>query len=488
MSMNKYMHPRNIYKSPPDFKKLALDFPEFRPFVKQDITGKVTLDFKDIKSLRALSCTLLRKDFGLSVEIPPSKLIPTIPLRLNYILWLEDLLNVTGKSTDIIGIDIGTGSSCIYPLLAAKKNKWSMIATEKDSESIVCAKSNVDKNALQNFITIVEVKGENLLEDIIDDKIYDFCMCNPPFFSNTQELHPFFKSRKINRPHPKNAFCASTNEVVSKGGEVEFITKLINESKNLGERIKIYSTMIGHKSSLPPLKKALRDVKVSSFIETYFCQGNTTRWGLAWTFSEEFDLKKIHDPIKEQSKKSKVKQPLIHPLVLTNGNEYSLTFISDKLLKIFAQLEMLVEEVSRNKKVLRYFVTAFSNTWANQRKKRREEIKKRKTETDCSEICNDSNDSPQQPNNVETDNGNSDTDVKKSPGKRTHDESFDGCLMKKLKISTDDGETAAVFFKFVVAVRMEESNIYLELNCTEEYANREYLHQILQYIKNILKV
>lgn len=35
MSVNKYMHPRNIYKKPPDFKQMAIDFPEFRQHIKQ---------------------------------------------------------------------------------------------------------------------------------------------------------------------------------------------------------------------------------------------------------------------------------------------------------------------------------------------------------------------------------------------------------------------------------------------------------------------
>lgn len=37
MSQNKYMHPRNIYKNPPDFKQLAISYPEFRKFAKQVI-------------------------------------------------------------------------------------------------------------------------------------------------------------------------------------------------------------------------------------------------------------------------------------------------------------------------------------------------------------------------------------------------------------------------------------------------------------------
>lgn len=30
MSLNKFMHPRNIYRTPPDFKQLAIEFAEFR--------------------------------------------------------------------------------------------------------------------------------------------------------------------------------------------------------------------------------------------------------------------------------------------------------------------------------------------------------------------------------------------------------------------------------------------------------------------------
>ena len=34
------MHPRNIYKNPPNFKHLAISYPEFRKFTKQVIGSK----------------------------------------------------------------------------------------------------------------------------------------------------------------------------------------------------------------------------------------------------------------------------------------------------------------------------------------------------------------------------------------------------------------------------------------------------------------
>lgn len=34
MAMNKFMHPKNMYKIPPDFTALALDYPEFKNISK----------------------------------------------------------------------------------------------------------------------------------------------------------------------------------------------------------------------------------------------------------------------------------------------------------------------------------------------------------------------------------------------------------------------------------------------------------------------
>lgn len=47
---------------------------------------------------------------------------------------------------------LGTGASCIYPLLAAKKFQWSMVGTDINKESIKNAIGNVEKNNLQNLI------------------------------------------------------------------------------------------------------------------------------------------------------------------------------------------------------------------------------------------------------------------------------------------------------------------------------------------------
>jgi len=65
------------------------------------------VEFRDPTSLRALTWALLKNDFDIDISIPLDRLIPTVPLRLNYILWLEDIFGSGDKRGQLHGIDIG---------------------------------------------------------------------------------------------------------------------------------------------------------------------------------------------------------------------------------------------------------------------------------------------------------------------------------------------------------------------------------------------
>lgn len=112
----------------------------------------MTINYKDEESLRILNKTLLKKDFGLDVTIPQGYLVPTVALRLNYILWIEDLIKILDVTNEIHGIDIGTGATSVYMLLGAKKNNWHMVGTDIDPISIKHAQDNINKNQLSNLI------------------------------------------------------------------------------------------------------------------------------------------------------------------------------------------------------------------------------------------------------------------------------------------------------------------------------------------------
>ncbi|PSN53309.1 hypothetical protein C0J52_04676 [Blattella germanica] len=363
MSQNKYMHHRNIYRNPPNFKELAITYPEFRKYAKQDIKGKVTLDFKDQEALRALTKTLLHKDFGLQVEIPANRLVPTLPLRLNYLLWIEDIMENTrtSKEQQIFGVDIGTGASCIYPLLAVKTQKWKMLATELDIESVNYARRNVESNGLMQFITVKQVESGTILKGALDMKHkYDFTMCNPPFFSNEKEADSSTKSRSDLRPLPHNVRTGSIGEVVVHGGERSFILQMIQE---------IFSTMVGQKFNLKYLKSELEKVGVVSSIQTEFCQGHTTRWGLAWTFVPHLNLERI-----QQSKRKKEKPPMKYVVpAIDDPNTYTVSIVTEKVLSLFKELQIEYKSLKGNAKKRVIEIMAEKNTWSHQRRKRREQ-------------------------------------------------------------------------------------------------------------------
>ena len=186
MSLNKWIHPRNPYRTPPDFRELAVKYPDFRKFATQDLKGKITIDFKNPAAVRALTLSLLHKDFSLNVSIPDDHLVPTLTLRLNYLLWVQDLLSLLpATNTRPTGLDIGTGSSCIYPLLAVKHLGWDMLATESEPANCDSAVRNVENNELTQRIKVRKVeKGDRIFDSALaDGETVEFSMCNPPFFS-----------------------------------------------------------------------------------------------------------------------------------------------------------------------------------------------------------------------------------------------------------------------------------------------------------------
>nr|8GU3_A Chain A, U6 small nuclear RNA (adenine-(43)-N(6))-methyltransferase [Caenorhabditis elegans] len=312
MSQNNEMHPRNPYRNkPPDFKALAVEYPEFRKFCQYVSNGKVTFDFKKDAAVRCLTQTLLKKDFNLDVEIPPGHLVPRVPQKLNYCLLIDDLLKANKLTKNVIGIDIGTGTSCIHALIGARQFNWKFIATDGDEKSVRVAHENVAKNGLSSSICVVHVNPDvkTVLMDVVNtipDTDYAFCMCNPPFFEKGNGDDKFcedissstetYSNRVASefRTAPHSATFASSAELFVDGGEVAFVNRIIDDSVLLRDRIKIYTTMIGRKSSLKPLQNRLQrfgdDVKIMISVLN---QGKTKRWMLAWTFSKSVSLTTI---------------------------------------------------------------------------------------------------------------------------------------------------------------------------------------------------
>ncbi|KAL4003651.1 hypothetical protein ACH3XW_8485 [Acanthocheilonema viteae] len=365
------MHPRNPYKDkPPDFSLLADKFVEFRSHCYIGSNGKLKMNFRDTNAVRILARTLLLSDFGLDVDIPPDCLVPRIPQRLNYILFIDDLLKANGISENAFGIDIGTGASCIYALLGAKQFGWRFLATDADPFAIEIASRNVEKNGMNERIEVVRVPSDCMIKDVVrshPETEFTFCMCNPPFYEY-DEFEEKFRylgdnvltnvggSNCIDRPAPHSATVARSNELAVTGGEVAFVSRLIEDSFVLQNSVKLYTSMVGKKSSLIELRKKLRRcLSVHSTVTTLY-QGKTHRWVLAWTFGARIKLDKL----------AKCAPPLeLYLPPVLEGKESSFAWIR----KVLGLLEVSCEKQDSSS----FLCEAVRNTWSQQRQKRRAE-------------------------------------------------------------------------------------------------------------------
>ena len=117
--------------SKPNFKALAARYPWFAEHVIIYGKDKARIDWTNRVAVKELTRVLLLHYFGLVWDMPTDRLCPPVLNRLNYVLWIQELLalcpsqSAAGTRRDVCGIDIGTGSSCIYPLLGvAMHDNW----------------------------------------------------------------------------------------------------------------------------------------------------------------------------------------------------------------------------------------------------------------------------------------------------------------------------------------------------------------------------
>lgn len=402
-NFNAFMHRRNIFRKEPDFKKLACDYQELKQFMTSSSKNRLKFDFKNPDALRALTCALLHRYFQKRITIPNDRMVPAVPQRLNYICWIEDLVKLLSihqaGDLNVLGIDIGTGASCIFPILSCHKNPaWSFIGVEADPKSYSIAIENVQKNFMDDRIRIVKISTEDTLNDILclTNSPATFVMCNPPFFEEeygvTLEMNPNIcttsgasngapsaggqlTTATYTGGRPKSSANSSDKvESVCSGGEIAFVGRLLEESRHLKEEVTIYSSMLGRKQSLTHFKQTLSSLNEDNLSWTWaeLCQGKTIRYAIAWSFYPGFDLTRA-PPLRHGKNKSwKVKLQRKMPkrdcqLEMLENMSFLKNLIARELMIAKARV---TRHTGQNFEIL---IKTNERTWTHQRRKRREQ-------------------------------------------------------------------------------------------------------------------
>lgn len=109
-------------------------------------------------------------------------------------------------------------------------------------------------------------------------------MTNPPFYDSAASMAQSAKEKS----RPPNSSCTGAPvEMITPGGEVAFVSRLISESAapKLKSRIQWFSSMLGKLSSVSSVIEHLKERGCTNYVVTEFIQGQKTRrWCVAWSW------------------------------------------------------------------------------------------------------------------------------------------------------------------------------------------------------------
>lgn len=297
--IKKTLHSRNKHISGYDFQRLTKKNPALSGFLITNPAGQVTIDFADPKAVFELNKTLLLLHYDLQHwEIGKNSLCPPIPGRADYIHYVADLLakdhngNIP-RGPQVKVLDIGTGSSLIYPIIGHQEYKWSFVGTDIDAQSLHHAYMNSSKNeALKKSIVLREQKDKAhvFAGVILPGEKYDLVLCNPPFYGSREEnwkstTKKFQNVNKNKEALPVQNFGGNANELWYEGGEKAFIRTMIYESMDYKAQLGWCTTLVANKDNLKPLVAVLEFKKAKDIEIIKMEQGNKISRILAWRWS-----------------------------------------------------------------------------------------------------------------------------------------------------------------------------------------------------------
>lgn len=296
------LHPRNRHQGRYDFPKLIKSSPELAEFVIINPYGKESIDFANPSAVRVFNRALLKSFYGVAHwDIPADYLCPPIPGRADYLHFLADLLaerneGVIPRGASIKALDIGMGANCVYPLIGHSDYGWQFLGSDIDPTAIAAATAIVKSNSLSKVITLrLQANRKQILLDLLkSDERFDVCMCNPPFHSSIDEAQRGSerKWRALGKADPKRKlpvlnFGGQSQELWCEGGEIGFVTQMINESTRLPKQVFWFSTLVSKASNLPLIQSTLKKAGVAESRVIEMGQGQKQSRFVAWTFLDK---------------------------------------------------------------------------------------------------------------------------------------------------------------------------------------------------------
>ena len=281
----KNLHPKNKFNKGYNFEELIKINPKLEPFVSTNQFDVVTIDFSNPEAVKELNKGLLFSYDKVSIwNFPKENLCPPIPGRLDYIHYLNDLIT---SEENVKVLDIGTGATCIYPLLGVAEYNWTFVATDIDFASLDTAQDIIDDNNLGGQIKLRRQEDENnILKGILkNEDSFSVVMCNPPFYKSAEEAQGANKrkNRNLGNNTVRN-FSGNNNELWYVGGEKAFLHNYLYESSLFKEKSKWFTSLVSNKDNIKSLEKSSTKLGAVEFKVIPMTQGNKVTRIACWRF------------------------------------------------------------------------------------------------------------------------------------------------------------------------------------------------------------
>lgn len=291
------LHTRNLHRNSYDFEPLISCVPELKHYVFTNTYGNLTINFSIPKAVKLLNKALLQHFYQVNNwDIPDENLCPPIPGRADYVHYLADLLaEETGEiptGISVKGLDIGTGANLVYPLIAHQTYGWEMIGTDINQKSLENAQQILDENL--SFSENIQLKFQPdsnfIFKNILNSEDqFTFSMCNPPFHDSEESamkgnLRKTKNLKKSKTQKPNFNFSGQQSELWCEGGELAFISRMIEESTLYSTQILWFTCLVSKKENLFKLNSLLKKVKTVEVKTIDMAQGQKVSRILAWTF------------------------------------------------------------------------------------------------------------------------------------------------------------------------------------------------------------
>ncbi|MBF8729179.1 23S rRNA (adenine(1618)-N(6))-methyltransferase RlmF [Pseudomonas guariconensis] len=301
MNQKPTLHPRNRHQGRYDFPSLIKAHPELGKFTITNPYGKPSIDFANPEAVRVFNRALLKAQYGIQHwDIPADYLCPPIPGRADYIHVLADLLaedcgGEIHRGVHVRALDIGVGANCIYPLLGHSDYRWRFVGSDIDAVALASARAIVQANGLGKVISLrQQANRKHILTGLLqDDERFDVTLCNPPFHASRDEATRGSqrKWKNLGKQDPKRKlpvlnFGGQNNELWCEGGEIRFVTQLVEESVQYGGQVLWFTSLVSKASNLPGIEAALRKAGVKAQQVVAMGQGQKQSRMVAWSFQD----------------------------------------------------------------------------------------------------------------------------------------------------------------------------------------------------------